>query len=266
VLGAARQMRIEDGRVAFRLALDGMGENGVMRGVFGTLRGDTLPGPEMIDRYYVSLRDAMDSGALPASGSFLPYVRFTLAAALDGAEADGLANAYTSAILALTQACGAQSVALVAGGIELDTSERDWAVTCDGLTLNGRTDSRQHFTTAAALQAASNRGFAVAVGEFKELHDIVRAAGFDFSDLAANNSGIRMSNLLMATPAEAWPGLLDRIGAEGDVIVTFDGLPEMMSAEAFEAEYGTVDSEAYRALLDRIEARIDALPLHRPGG
>ena len=62
--------------------------------------------------------------------------------------------------------------------------------------MRDRHDSRLHFITAAALKAASNRGFAVGVGEFKELYDSLSGDnGFDFTDLAANNSGIRLSDV-----------------------------------------------------------------------
>ncbi|WP_242500605.1 hypothetical protein [Tropicimonas sp. IMCC6043] len=264
VLDAATAMQIRGDVVSFDLELNEMGQNGVMRGLFGTMRGSDLPGAEDVDRYYLSLLAAMDQGELPSEGSYLPYLVFTLEAALEGSRTEGLQNAYTSAILALTRVCGARDFTLIVGGLVgdapvADKPEQD----CSALTLNGRIDSRRHFTTAAALQAASNRGFAVSVGEFKELYDTLKSGGFDFTDLAANNSGIRMSNTLMAAPAEDWPDLIARIEGENDVIVPFGGIPEIMSGDEFEQTYGDVESPDYLAMLDRIEARIDGLALHR---
>ncbi|MEM6593233.1 MAG: hypothetical protein AAF672_00480 [Pseudomonadota bacterium] len=265
VLNAARSMRIEEDRVAFELVMSDVGTNGIMRGVFGSLRGSEMPDASMIDRYYLSIRDAMERGELPTEGSYLPYITYTLDAAQQGSAEEGDANAYTSAIMALTLVCGAKDFTLVVGGMVGDefAKEGNWTKSCSDLTLNGRIDSRRHFTTAAALQAASNRGFAVSVGEFKELYDTVKAGGFDFTDIAANNSGIRMSNTFMAAPVAEWPALQSLIRSENDVIIRYDGIPQIMSGEDFERQYGDVESAAYKDMLGFIEARISALPLHR---
>ena len=179
VLSAATSMQITDDTLAFDLTMDEMGSNGVMRGIFGTLRGADMPEAAEIDRYYVLIRTAMDEGRLPQTGSYLPYLQYTLEAAHEGSRTEGVQNAYTSAIFALTIICGAQDFTLIVGGLVGDGSGRnaDWQTECSALTLNGRIDSRRHFTTAAAIQAASNRGFAVSVGEFKELYDVVKSGG-----------------------------------------------------------------------------------------
>jgi hypothetical protein len=140
---------------------------------------------------------------------------------------------------------------------------RTWTKDCADVTFNGRIDSRRHFTTAAALQAASNRGFAVSVGEFKELNDTLKAGGFDFTDIAANNSGIRMSNTFMGSEPRLWPELRARLQGENDVIIPYDGIPQIMEQSAFAAAYGDIDDPRYTAMLARIEAKIDELPLHR---
>lgn len=265
LLSAAGRLEIDNGDMIFDLAMDEMGSNGLMRGVFGTLRGADMPQADAIDRYYLDIRAAMDRGELPSEGSYLPYLVYTLQAALESSETEGIENAYTSAIIALALVCGAGEFTLIVGGMVGTEflADRNWQTDCDDLTLNGRIDSRRHFTTAAALQAASNRGFAVSVGEFKELYDTVRSGGFDFTDIAANNSGIRLSNRMMSAIASDWPPLIARIRAEGDVIITFDGIPQIMSAEAFQRRYGDVDTPEYNAIIARIETKIDALSLHR---
>ena len=267
VLDVADSMRIQDSDVAFRLTMNEMGSNGLMRGVFGTLRGSDMPDSSDIDRYYLKIREAMELGKLPTSGSYLPYLLFTLEAAHDGSRSEGVANAYTSAIIALTLICGAKDYTLIVGGMVGSefTEDRDRESDCGELTLNGRIDSRRHFTTAAALQAASNRGFAVSVGEFKELYDTVKSGGFDFTDLAANNSGIRLSNKFMSTPASEWEELIRGIRSENDVIVRFDGIPQIMSGEEFKKNYENVESAEYFKMLNLIEARIDDLVLHKHG-
>ncbi|MCY4337081.1 MAG: hypothetical protein OXC60_20735 [Litoreibacter sp.] len=265
VVDAVQAMRIDGDQVAFDLTMSEVGTNGIMRGVFGSLRGSEMPDASNIDRYYLLIREAMERGDLPTEGSYLPYITFTLEAARKGSATEGPANAYTSAIMALTLVCGAKDFTLVVGGMVGDefAQEGNWTKSCGDLTLNDRIDSRRHFTTAAALQAASNRGFAVSVGEFKELYDTVKAGGFDFTDLAANNSGIRMSNTFMAAPAEDWPDLQSRIRSENDVIVRYDGIPQIMSGEDFEQQYGDVESAAYKDMLGFIENRISTLTLHQ---
>jgi hypothetical protein len=265
VVSAAQRMKIDGTDLSFTLTLGEMGGNGIMRGVFGTLRGEEMPGSDEIKRYYLLIREEMERGGLPTTGSYLPYLHFTLAAAEEGAAQEGPANAYTSALFALTLICGAKDFTLVVGGLvtgDLDDGQT-WTKSCEDVTLNDRIDSRRHFTTAAAIQAASNRGFAVSVGEFKELNDTLNAGGFDFTDISANNSGIRMSNRFMGAPVSEWATLRDRIATENDVIIPFDGIPQIMEEADFRARFGDIDSDAYKAQLAQIEARIDTLALHR---
>ena len=104
----------------------------------------------------------------------------------------------------------------------------------------------------------------MSIGEFKELYDTVKSGGFDFTDFAANNSGIRMSNRMMSAPSADWPGLMARLRTEEGVIVAFEDIPQIMSEDAFEQTFGDVDSPQYHAMITSIEAKIDALALHRP--
>jgi hypothetical protein len=269
-LQAATAMAItgagEGAALSFRIALNDVGKNGVMRGAFGALRGAQMPTQDEVETYHLLIRAAMEKGRLPQTGSFLPYLHFTLDAVLNRTTSDALPHAYTAAVLGLAKACGAADFSAIVGRLVFDTQEipETWASSCDAVTFNGRIDSRRHFITSAALQAASNTGFSVSVGEFKELYDTISGAGgFDFTDLAANLSGIRMSNVLMARPAEAWPALIARLQEENDVIVTFDGIPQIMSEASFKARFGDVDSVAYRETLTRIEARISQLGLYQ---
>lgn len=267
VLNAAQAMVIEENTLAFRLDLDEMGKNGIMRGTFGALKGDVLPTASEIETFHVMIREAMEDGRLSQTGSFLPYLQFTLNTALEHTTPDTLSSRYTAAILGLAKACGAKDFALIVGRLvfEKEDAPRSWSAKCVDVTFNGRIDSRRHFLTSAALQAISNTGFAVSAGEFKELYDTISGAGgFDFTDMAANLSGIRMSNVLMARPAAEWPALLDQLQQEGDVIPSFAGIPQLMPEEEFKSRFGDIDSAPYREMIARIEARIDELRLYQP--
>ena len=264
---AASRMAVTGDTVTVALEIDEVGKNGILRGVFGALRGNSMPPEDLSDAYYVRIREAMDRGDLPIRGSYLPYIVFTLNAAEEGARIRGEtpSDAFTAAFFALTRICSTSDFTLVVGSLGMSASDisRDWRTECSRLTLNDRIDSRLHFTTAAAIQAASNRNVSVSVGELKELNDSL-SRGFDFTDIAANNSGIRMANLFMATPVGEWPRLIARIRAEEDVIVPYDDIPQILSRKAFSAQFGEIDSDRYRAMLDLIETRIDALALHAP--
>lgn len=265
ILASAEAMRIEGDTLVFTLQLSAEGRGEVARGVFGALRGSDMPAPERIEAAHTRIREALDAGILPDEGSFLPHLLFTLDLARQGATDETLADDYTAAIFGLARACGAVNFRLIvgrfAGGTDGDKDR--WRKSCDRVTFGGRVDAKRHFVVAAAIQAASNRGFAVSVGEFKELHDTIDGgSGFDFSDLAANNSGIRLSDRMMAAPLAEWPAIIARIGAERDVLARLDGLPPRMTDAEFAETFGSVDSPEYADIIARIEARIDALPVH----
>ncbi len=266
VLNAATQMSVHGEELTFRLSLDEMGKNGIMRGTFGALRGAEMPTSDEIEAYHLRIRAAMADGTLASTGSFMPYLRFTLSLAHVGDPSKPLPQRYTAAMLGLAKACGPGEFALIVGRLVFDKNEqvKTWPTSCDGVTLNGRTDTRRHFLISAALQSISNTGFAFSVGEFKELYDTISGAGgYDFTDIAANLSGIRLSNVLMAMQGEEWEGFLPRMAQDGDVIVSFDGIPSMMPQDAFVERFGDVDSPAYLEVLADIERRIDRLPLYR---
>ena len=270
--GAAERIRaslptleIAPERVTLQVEMDRQGRGDLAARAFGALRGARMPAPAEIDRHYRAVRLAMDEGRLPVAGSMLPHLQFVLTRAYAEAETGILSwpDAYTAAIFALAHACGAEGFALIADrvtGRQTGGPEEDgWRRTCEEVTLSERVDIKRHFITSAALQAASNRGVAVALGEFKEIFDL-QNAGFDFTDIAADLAGVRLSDRLMA----AGPPLdrLAGIRSEADIMVPLDGITPLLDRATFARRFGAVDSPAYAAELAKIEARIDALPLH----
>lgn len=263
---AASEMRIEGDTVQFDVTLNQIGENGIMQNVFGSIRGSTFPSPEEIDAYYLRIRGMMDDGHLPTTNSFLPYIQFALSDALKTSTVDTLPNAYTAAIFGLARACGAADFGAIAGRLAVGVTDttKEWETSCDDVTFNGRIDSRRHFITSAALQAATNNDISFSFGELKELYDIVSSAGgYDFTDIAANMSGIRMSDYLMSLSSEDWPDTLERLRTERDVIISFEEIPSLMPEADFNARYGSVESDVYKDMLTHIKGRIDQLYLYR---
>ena len=267
-LGAAERLEIQGDEMRFTLALGEEEKKGFMAGLFGAMRGSDMPGTEGVDTYYVAIRRAIDVGRLPDSGSFLPHLRFVLGQVHERSTDETLADDYTAAIFGLSKACGAQDFALVVGRLVGDPSDSfgTWERDCSQVVFADRIDARRHFITAAALRAASNRGVAVSIGEFKELHDSVgwERGGFDFSDIGANQSGIRLSDTIMGGTRADLARTLEMMTEEGDVLVDISRLPQIMLRGEFEARYGSVDSAAYAAEIARIEALIDEVPIHRP--
>ncbi len=149
-------MRVDGDTISFTMQLDDEGRGSVIRGLFGAFRGNDMPGPDEVDRFYVKIRKAMDTGELPTEGSFLPHIKYTLDAALHGADDATLPNSYTAAIFGLAKACGARDFALGVGRLVRDRLDAfgQWKTDCSNVTFAGRFDSRRHFITAAAVQAA----------------------------------------------------------------------------------------------------------------
>jgi hypothetical protein len=234
----------------------------VARRAVQAMGGDVPSGPEVAARLE-AIEAGFADGTLTGQGSFLPHLRFALDLAHERVAAGDIAREYTAAILALAHACGTPLVAAILPEGEVIERPRRGVADCGGAALHGRVDLRRHFVTAAALRALSNRGVAVSIGEFKELSDMGFERGaFDFTDIAANNSGIRLSDRLMSAPASEWPALLDAIASEEDVIVSLDGIPGRLPRAEFERRFGGLDSPDYAEMLAQIEARIDTLPIH----
>lgn len=131
--------------------------------------------------------------------------------------------------------------------------------------LHGRDDLAKHFLVSAISAALGDRAFADALGLAKELEDAeaVNGSGFSFRDLAADRAGVR---LIEGTSDEQIAARLARLAQpteDADLVPYVEDLPEGMDAAAFEAAYENVDSEAYRSLVARIDARITECAVHR---
>jgi hypothetical protein len=268
VLGSTRRLEIEGDEMRFTMTLAEDDRKGFMRGLFGALRGDEMPAASDVDAYYVEVRRALDEGRLPDRGSYLPHLRFVLTRVLERSTDETLTAEYTAGIFGLAKACGAQDFALVVGRLVGDPLDSfgEWQTDCSEVVFAERIDTRRHFTTAAAIRAASNRGVSVSVGEFKELYDSVgwEGGGFDFSDIGANQSGIRLSDRIMSGTRSDLADTLAMMVEEGDVLVDISRLPQIMPRGEFEARFGSIETEEYAAMLREIETLIDEVSIHLP--
>lgn len=257
-------LQTTDGRAELMLA-GGPGDgpslldklSGTIRGIAGL--GDT----DAASGHYAAMSRAADEGALPSSGSALPWVRLAVsrvAAANHGSEAAARAD-MRAALIALGAHCGDRSIVeTVVGALAAPAS----GSACAATTLGGRRDLRQHFTLSAALAAAGGDGFSFGLGEIKELLDAGErgGSGYSFDDLAFDRAGMRFAARVLEAAPDTLGALAVRLDGEAAIVPAVGDLPARLSEARFVADFGAVDSPAYREMVSLIDARIDALAVH----
>ena len=215
---------------------------------------------ELAAAQLAAIQAAVRSGRLPRDGSFLPYLAFVIDAAA-GQPGPERARAR-GALYALALYCGDPGFETVIG-VSLPGRMLGARNGCAGTTLAGRDDLRRHFVLSAGLDAATSSSAAFGVGELKELLDTnPGGSGFSFDDMTADVAGVRFARTFLAAGPDGWAALAARVGDEGAVLPSLAGLPSGLSSDEFVARYGSVDSDAYAALVAEIDRRVDALPLH----
>ncbi|MEO9943802.1 hypothetical protein [Paraglaciecola sp.] len=130
--------------------------------------------------------------------------------------------------------------------------------------LKSRVDLNQHFIFSATIKIFSEQGISVAIGEFKELMDRSDdGSGYSFIDLAADFSGIKFAE--SATNPDSALYVQDILAGNLDEKAFFPnitGLPEGLKKAEFERRFIRVDSQKYKQMIAKINARIDALQIH----
>lgn len=174
----------------------------------------------------------------------------------DGADAV-LQN--RAAILALGIALGHEKIAALAGlGRDADLIRRASA-TRGNATLRGREDWARHYLVSAALTVLENPFFSDSTGLAKEVLDTINGgSGFSFADLAADKAGILFADA--ATRNEASARVMQARLQKGFEVEAFfppvSDLPEGLSAERFQSQYGGVGGRGYRSTLREIDRRL----------
>ena len=135
-----------------------------------------------------------------------------------------------------------------------------------GITLRGRADWARHFFLSAGLTQIGPAGLSGDAGLFKERPDAAGGgSGFSFGDLLVDAAGTRFG--VEVTASEAGAARLQRRIASGiaerDLVPAASGLPEGLSLEQIESDYGGVGGAGFRALEAEIHRRVDDLPLYR---
>lgn len=131
--------------------------------------------------------------------------------------------------------------------------------------LLDRADLPQHLLVSAVIAAEGTSPLSQAVGIYKEVADSRGGTGFSFDDIAADRSGTRLGAAAVQDPVRLQQFLGGGV-SEAQILPRVDDLPSNMPEAEFQRRFGGVDHPAYRAMLDTIDHRIDALDLWRQTG
>lgn len=216
---------------------------------------------ERLRVYHDGIVDAV--AGIPARASLAELVRPLMALAAARSAERGPVDEGRAAVVALAFYVNGKPLSALA------PEARDWPrAEPRRLMLHGRRDLAQHFTISAALAATAGAPVADLIGLYKEIDDARRGSGFSFVDLAADRAGAAFGRAATLDDASARQ-LQARAGVafvEADMVPPIDGLPENLSEREFTSRYRGGGELAYRALVEEIERRIDALALYRKAG
>ncbi|GGW80217.1 hypothetical protein [Alteromonas halophila] len=196
--------------------------------------------------------------------SLLAYMKEGMARARERSNSQNAALHNKAVILALSVFVGHHRIANFIGDIHSDPLRALKPKT--PAILRDRPDLARHFIISGALKLLSQDDISLAIGEFKELMDrAMGGSGYSFVDLSADMAGVAFANVA-TDPAYAAhvQSVIINASDESVIMPEIDGLPEGFSKQQFEAQYGQVDSPAYRQQVARINARLRRIDIYRP--
>lgn len=139
-----------------------------------------------------------------------------------------------------------------------------WTDRRTSIKLDGRNDFAQHFAVSAFLAATGGEGLSNMAGLYKELKDAQHGSGFSFNDLAADRAGARLGQVSTRS-AKSARRVQEKLAQSREAALFFPkvkDLPEFMHQAEFNRRFGGVGQPAYQQMIERIEARISALPVY----
>lgn len=130
--------------------------------------------------------------------------------------------------------------------------------------LYKRTDQAKHFMLSAVLTISGGTQLADIMGQEKELRDAQTKSGFSFIDLAADRAGMKFSQQAIQSPAsaKALQNVMANIKDYHAFMPETQDLPEKLTQSQFSRRFDGVGSPAYKAILQRIDERINQLPIY----
>jgi len=164
-----------------------------------------------------------------------------------------------AAILALGIALGHEKIAPLAGlGGDADLV-RQASAARGNATLRGREDWPRHYLVSAAFTVLENPFISDSAMLVKEALDTLNGgSGFSFTDLAADKAGILFAEAATRDEPSA-RAMQERLQKGFDVEAFFppvSDLPDGLSADQFQSQYGGVGGRGYRRVLQEIDRRL----------
>ena len=136
------------------------------------------------------------------------------------------------------------------------------------ITAYGRPDWPRHFWVSAALTLISDADRSIVVGLIKELMDAAPGgSGFSFSDLAADAAGnaFALAATQDAASARATQQRIMRGARIEDYLPHLDDLPEGLTRDQLQTEYGGLGGGGRSGSWPRSTAALRRSPAPRPG-
>ena len=184
-------------------------------------------------------------------------VAFTFAE--DNSHGTGAVQSNRAAILALGVILGEERVARV-GKRRVDLGRRkEIAKLRNRITLKGRNDLSRHFWVSAALAVLSDERRSMTVGITKELMDATPGGtGFSFVDLTADRAGTLFADVATrnAESAQAMQSRIRNGVRIADFCPDVQELPEGLSRDEFQTEYGGLGGAGTRSVAEEIRRRL----------
>jgi hypothetical protein len=205
------------------------------------------------------------SNQVPAGKEgFIHLLRLAFAFAEENSRGRGSDPVFANkaAILGLGMVLGDEQFDRL-GGRELD-SKIKWQRTLlrHRVPIAGQYDLPSHYCVSASLAVQYGQDYALSAGIAKEIADsLPGGTGFSFVDLAINQAGIRWGTLATESTQSAREmqfRLMDPNQGIEDIVPDISGLPEDISAEEFENDYGGLGGKKSREIFAEINRRIEA--------
>jgi hypothetical protein len=216
-----------------------------------------LGDPRTIQIYYAKLVEIDSNLAGIRSISLANFMGPLFQTAKDRSNSGDPVTENQAALLALVIYFGDARFERLTGKVRTDTLISHKPKT-KNVRLAGRGDLLLHFLISAGLKIVSDSGVSATIGEFKELLDSDGGSGFSFVDLAADKAGIRFAEVATSSKKRALhlQSIIAGETTEQTFFPDITGLPEGINDKDFKKLFGSVDSETYKSMVQKIDDRI----------
>jgi hypothetical protein len=211
-----------------------------------------------VAQYLMAEADEVPDG----DAGFVKLLELAFAFAEDNSHNSDPVQLNQAAILALGVILGDEALAGLAQR-PIDESRLPEAEALRArITAHGRPDWPRHFWVSAALTLLSDADRSITVGLTKELMDAAPGgSGFSFADLAADAAGnaFALAATQDAASARATQRKIMRGARIEDYLPDLHDLPEGLTRDEFQTEYGGLGGEGTQRVVDEINRRLATL-------